>query len=102
MDTWLKVLISVVGFGAGAEALRQYQQWKTRRYERTDRNVGFWTDARVLWVEAIVVFAIAAIPFTIIVLMMSDRGLSFSYAGLLAYAVFSFTLLRGLNRPYGP
>lgn len=102
MDTWLKVLISVVGFGAGAEAARQYQQWKTRRYERADRNTGFWTDKRILWCETCLVFAVVAAPFTIIIGFAFDRGLMLPYVMILVYAAFSFVLLRGLNRPYGP
>lgn len=100
MDTWLKVLISAVGFGAGAEALRQYQAWKSRRLDRPRevRNAGFWTDKRLLWAETWAVFAFVAAPFT--AFMWIARP-DLTYFGLLAYAGFSFLLIRGLNR-YDP
>lgn len=102
MDTWLKVLISAVGFGAGAEALRQYQAWKSRRLDRPRevRNAGFWTDKRLLWTETWLVFGIVGLPFTVLA-MASSWSLWQSYGVLLAYAGFSFLLVRGLNR-YDP
>ncbi len=99
-----KIIVAAIGFGAGAEILRRYQRWKSRRRDQPTavRNAGLVTDARLLWVETIVIFAVVAVPFTILVAALFTRGLWPSYAGLLAYAAFSFLLLRGLNRYQEP
>lgn len=104
VDTWLKVLIAAIGFGAGGEALSRYQLWKSRRRARphTERNAGFWTDGRVYLAEAAVVFAVTAAPFTMLVFMLSFRSLWLAQIGMLAYVGFGFLLMRGLNRYSGP
>ena len=105
MEPWLKILIACIGFGAGAEALRRYQQWKSRRRDRpyAERNAGFWTDGRVYLAEAAVVFVFIAPPFTFLVFVLStNQGLWQAMLGMLAYVAFGFLLMRGLNRYQGP
>lgn len=98
-----KIIVAAIGFGAGAEGLRRYQRWKSRRRDQPPhvRNAGFWTDARLLWAETVIVFALVAAPFTAAT-MLSSWSVSRVYFVLLAYVAFSFLLLRGLNRYQGP
>lgn len=91
------VFVAAVGAGIGGEAIRQYRKFKNRRalLPASERNGGFWTDRRLLYVEAAVVFGILAIPFT--AFMWAARP-ELTYWGLLGYAGLGFFLMVTLNR----
>jgi hypothetical protein len=96
------ILIASVGFGAGAEGMRQYQMFKARRRLRdyAERNAGFWTDLR-LYLAEIMGAAIALAPpwGAIIMLTSSDRPVWVTPLLLPPYVIAILIIVRGLNRP---
>lgn len=100
MGPFLQVLIASIGFGAGAEAVRQYRVVKASRRLRdyVERNSGFWTDRRILEFEYAFVAFWLGIPWTAIVLAVATNGrLGWTFLSMLGYPLGIYLIQFGLN-----
>jgi hypothetical protein len=95
-----QIVLGAVGAGMGAELIRRYRGFKTRRRSTpaAARNAGLLTDRRLYLAELIMCVAVVAAPFSVGILLVSaDRPYWSAYLGLLAYSAMVFLLLKSLN-----
>ena len=98
-DLW-KILIACIGFGFGAEAVRRYRAFKTRRWEQPaqQRNAGFWTDRRLYRAEAAFCALSLGAPFTgIILAVWTNQRFETAYLAVVAYPLAIYVLMSSLN-----
>lgn len=89
-----------MGAGIGGELIRRYRAFKARRRAMPValRNAGFWTDGRVYLAELIFCVLFVALPFTVIVSALASWSQILPvYAGLLAYSLLVFLIMKSLN-----
>ncbi|MBO9624174.1 MAG: hypothetical protein J7500_15810 [Sphingomonas sp.] len=100
MDIDWRIVIACFGAGIGGELIRRYRAFKSRRRSTPPalRNAGFWTDRRLYLAELIFCVVFVALPFSGGIFLLSvERGLWFTYACLLAFALMVFLLMKSLN-----
>jgi len=96
-------MVAAIGFGIGGESLRRYRDYKQRRADSpyAERNAGFWTDRRILWTEAAIVFTALA-PLAGMAALFTFPNFWKAALVVWVYAALSLLLLRGMNRVQGP
>ena len=99
LDLWHIVPV-FVGMGFLCDLIRQYRGFKHRRRARpyVERNAGFWTDRKIIRVEAVFCCLWVAVPWSGIILFVAlDRPIWVLYLCLLTYALAVWVAMAGLN-----
>lgn len=87
-------VVIAAGFG------QYYRSYKYRRRQRTyaERNAGFWTDRRLVRVEAAACTLLAGMPMMIIIpVVVFSQPIWAGYLATLSYPMLIWLLMLGLN-----
>lgn len=100
MQPTSQMIGATIGIMVAAGFGQYYRSYKYRRRQRpyAERNAGFWTDRRLIRIEALLCVLLAGVPWTIIIpTVVIDQPLWAGYLATLSYPFFVWILMLGLN-----